>query len=130
MAGTAKASSTLATQQAAKNKKTTQYPAMIRSSGINTTMNKEDIIRWYAGFCQSIQIDNGKIYLDDDHLLVYLEPKDGMITLGSEIHDARITYLVGKYDYATVDKLVAIWTEFMELNNDTPRIISRILPSV
>jgi len=93
-------------------------------------MNKEDLTRWFAGFCPSIEIDNGKIYLDNDHLLVYLEPKDGMITMGSEIHDARITYLIGKYDYETVDKLVAIWSEFMELNNDTPRIISRILPSV
>jgi hypothetical protein len=93
-------------------------------------MNKEDLTRWFSGFCPTIQIDSGKIYLDDDHLLVYLEPKDGMITLGSEIHDAKITYLVGKYDYETVDKLVAIWSEFMELNNDTPRIVSRILPSV
>ena len=93
-------------------------------------MNKEDLTRWFAGFCPTIEIDKGKIYLDDDHLLVYLEPKDGMITLGSEIHDARITYLIGKYDYETVDKLIAVWSEFMELNNDTPRIISRILPSV
>ena len=93
-------------------------------------MNKEDLTRWFAGFCPSIKIDNGKIYLDDDHLLVYLEPKDGMITLGSEIHDARATYLVGKYDYATVDKLVAIWSEFMDLNNDTPRTVSSLLSSL
>ena len=93
-------------------------------------MNKEDIIRWFSGFCQSIEIDKGKIYLDNDHLLVYLEPKDGMITLGSEIHDAKMTYQIGKYNYYTVEKLTAIWSEFMELNNDTPRIISRILPSV
>ena len=93
-------------------------------------MNKEDLIRWFAGFCPTIQIDDGKIYLDDDHLLVYLEPKDGMIILGSEIHDARATYLIEKYNYDTVEKLIAIWSEFMDLNNDTPRIISRILPSV
>ena len=93
-------------------------------------MNKEDLIRWFADFCPSIEIDNGKIYLDTDHLLVYLEPKDGMITLGSEIHDARMTFLVGKYNYETVDKLVAIWSEFMELNNDTPRTISTFLSGV
>ena len=87
-------------------------------------MNKQDIIRWYAGFCQSIEIDNGKIYLDNDHLLVYLEPKDGKIILGSEIHDAKATYLIGDYDYETADKLIAVWSEFMELNNDTPGIIS------
>jgi hypothetical protein len=93
-------------------------------------MNKEDLTRWFAGFCPTIQIDAGKIYLDDDHLLVYLEPKDGMITLGSEIHDAKITYLIGKYDYETVDKLVAVWSEFMDLNNDTPRIISRTISGI
>jgi len=93
-------------------------------------MNKEDLTRWFSGFCPTIEIDNGKIYLDNDHLLVYLEPKDGMITLGSEIHDAKITYLIGKYDYETVDKLIAVWGEFMELNNDTPRITRRTLPSV
>jgi len=80
--------------------------------------------------CPSIEIDNGKIYLDNDHLLVYLEPKDGMITLNSEIHDARATYLVGDYNYETVDKLVAIWSEFMDLNNDTPRTVSSILSSI
>jgi hypothetical protein len=93
-------------------------------------MNKEDIIRWFSGFCQSIEIDKGKIYLDNNHLLVYLEPQDGKITLGSEIHNAKVTFLIGDYDYETVDKFVSIWSEFMELNNDTPRIISRILPSV
>lgn len=93
-------------------------------------MTAEDLLRWFAGFCPSIEIDNGKIYLDNDHLLVYLEPKDGKITLGSEIHDARATYLIGDYDYETVDKLVAIWTEFMELNNDAPRITSTILPGL
>ena len=93
-------------------------------------MNKEDLTRWFSGFCPSIEIDNGKIYLDNDHLLVYLEPKDGMITLGSEIHDARATYLVGKYDYETQEKLIAIWSEFMDLNNDTPRTISTFLSGV
>lgn len=90
-------------------------------------MSKEDLIRWFAGFCPSIEIDNGKIYLDNDHLLVYLEPKDGKVTLGSEIHDARMTYLIGDYDYETVDKLVAVWTEFMELNNDTPGTTRTVL---
>ena len=103
---------------------------MIRASGINNIMNKEDLTRWFAGFCPTIQIDAGKIYLDDDHLLVYLEPKDGMITLGSEIHDARATYQVGKYNYDTVEKLIAIWSEFMDLNNDTPRIISRTISGI
>jgi hypothetical protein len=89
-------------------------------------MNKEDLIRWFAGFCPTIQIDAGKIYLDDDHLLVYLEPGDGMLTLGSEIHDAKMTYLIEKYNYDTLEKLTAIWSEFMDLNRDTPRIISKI----
>lgn len=93
-------------------------------------MNKEELTHWFSSFCPTIEIDNGKIYLDNDHLLVYLEPKDGMITLGSEIHDARATYLVEKYNYETVDKLVAIWTEFMDLNNDTPRTISTFLSGV
>jgi len=93
-------------------------------------MNKEDIIRWYAGFCQTIEIDDGKIYLDNDHLLIYLEPKDGKITLGSELHDARITYLIGEYDYETADKLIAVWSEFMELNNDTDRITQSIFPGL
>jgi hypothetical protein len=93
-------------------------------------MNAQDLTRWFADFCPSIEIDNGKIYLDNDHLLVYLEPKDGKITLGSEIHDARATYLVGDYNYETVDKLVAIWSEFMDLNNDTPRTVSSILSSI
>ena len=93
-------------------------------------MNKEELTRWFSSFCPSIEIDAGKIYLDNDHLLVYLEPKDGMITLGSEIHDARATYLVGKYDYETQEKLIAIWSEFMDLNNDTPRTISTFLSGV
>ena len=90
-------------------------------------MNKEDMIRWVAGLCPTIELDNGKIYLDNDHLLVYLEPKDGKITLGSEIHDARATYLIGDYDYETDDKLIAVRSEFMDLNNDTPRTISTTL---
>ena len=93
-------------------------------------MNKEDIIRWYAGFCQTIEIDNGKIYLDNDHLLVYLEPQDGKITLGSEVHDAKATYLIGDYDYETVDKLIAVWSEFMDLNNDATRFNPVILPGL
>tara|TARA_R110000868_G_scaffold301298_1_gene561757 strand:+ start:439 stop:720 length:282 start_codon:yes stop_codon:yes gene_type:complete len=90
-------------------------------------MNKEDIIRWYAGFCPTIEIDKGKIYLDNDHLLVYLEPQDGKIIMGSEIHDARVTFLIGNFDYETNDKLIAVWSEFMELNNDTPGTISTTL---
>ena len=93
-------------------------------------MNKEDIIRWYAGFCHSIEIDDGKIYLDDDHLLIYLEPKDGMITLGSEVHDAKITYLIGDYDYETADKLIAVWSEFMDLNNDATRLTQLTFPGL
>lgn len=93
-------------------------------------MTKQDIIRWLAGFCPSIVIDNGKIYLDNDHLLVYLEPKDEKITLVSEIHDARMTFLIGDYDYNTVDKMVAIWSEFMDLNNDTARLTKVILPGL
>jgi hypothetical protein len=93
-------------------------------------MNKEDIIRWYAGFCPTIEIADGKIYLDRDHLLVYLEPKDNKITLGSEIHNARATYLIGNYDYETNDKLIAVWSEFMDLNNDSPRTISSLLSSL
>ena len=93
-------------------------------------MNKEDMTRWFAGFCPSIELDNGKIYLDNDHLLVYLEPKDGKITLGSEIHDAKITYLIGDYDYETSDKLIAVWSEFMELNNDSTRITQPIFPGL
>lgn len=93
-------------------------------------MNKQDQVRWFSGFCPSIEIDGDKIYLDRDHLLVYLEPKDGMITLGSEIHDARATWLIGNYNYDTQEKLIAIWSEFMDLNNDSTRIISTFLPSV
>jgi hypothetical protein len=103
---------------------------VIWQAGISISMNKQDLTRWFADFCPSIEIDNGKIYLDNDHLLVYLEPKDGMITLGSEIHGARMTYIVGKYDYEMVDKLVAIWSEFMDLNNDAPRTTNTFLPSI
>lgn len=93
-------------------------------------MNKQDLIRWFAGFCPSIEIDDGKIYLDNNHLLVYLEPKDGMLTIASEIHGAKATYLIGKYNYDTQDKLIAIWSEFMDLNNDSPRTAHTFLPSV
>jgi len=120
----------LATYQSTKTQKTTQLCYVIWQVGISNSMNKQDLTRWFADFCPSIEIDNGKIYLDNDHLLVYLEPKDGMITLGSEIHGARMTYIVGDYDYEMVDKLVAIWSEFMELNNDAPRTANTFLSSI
>jgi hypothetical protein len=81
-------------------------------------MTKQEITHWFSGFCPTIEIDGDKIFLDGDHLLVSLEPKDDRITLHSEIHDVRATYIIGKYDYETVDKLIAVWGEFMNFNRD------------
>ena len=82
-------------------------------------MDKQEIKRWYSSFCPECEFDGDKIYLDKDHLLVYMEILDDKVRLVSEIHDAKMTYLIGGYDYETADKLIAIWGEFMGLNEDT-----------
>lgn len=80
-------------------------------------MLKQEMIEWFAGFCPTIELDNDKIYLDRDHLLVYLLPSDNRLSIVSEQHDAKTTYLINNYNYDTMEKLVAIWSEFVELNN-------------
>jgi len=81
-------------------------------------MDKQEIKHWYGAFCPDCEFDGDRIYLDKYHLLVYMEPSDGKVKLVSEIHGAQATYLIGEQDYQTVDKLVAIWADFRELNED------------
>lgn len=81
-------------------------------------MEKQEIIRRLFGLCPTMELDGDKIYLDRDHLLVYLEPSDGKIMMSSEIHRAKVTYLIGEDNFEMWDKLMAIWAEFIELNLD------------
>lgn len=81
-------------------------------------MDKQSIKHWYAAFCPDCEFDGDKIYLDKYHLLVYMLPDDGKVKLVSELHDSAMTFLIGDYDYDTVDKLIAIWGEFISLNED------------
>jgi len=81
-------------------------------------MDKQEIKHWYGAFCPDCEFDGDRIYLDKYHLLVYMEPSDGKVKLVSELHNAQMTYIIGDYDFETVEKLMAIWGEFRELNED------------